>query len=243
MAEASLARPHQAFLEAKVFKGLSPKAISSIAQKFSPRTIERDEFLFHESEPAHTYYLIGEGQVKILQTSSEGFDVILHVLGLGDLIGALPTLGEGTYPASAQGLSDVRAFAIPATEFEGILQRHSIVAINLLRFAAGVIQHSHKRLREMATERVERRLARVLSRLSNQLGRKTRDEILIDAPLTRQDLAEMTGTSPFTVSRTLKMWERQGILRSKREQVIISDQQALASIGDDLSLQDEADQD
>jgi CRP-like cAMP-binding protein len=83
-------------------------------------------------------------------------------------------------------------------------------------------------------------LGRALSRLANQLGRKTRDEILIDAPITRQDLAEMTGTSPFAVSRTLRTWELQGFLRSKREQVIISDPRALACIGDDLPAQDKA---
>ena len=86
----------------------------------------------------------------------------------------------------------------------------------------------------MATERVEQRIARTLARLANQIGRQTETGILIDAPLTRQDLAEMTGTTLFTVSRTLKAWERDGILEVGREKVTIADPHRLVVLGEDL---------
>lgn len=228
------AQVHPAFAQAKVLAGLDPGALEEVASRFQPRRYARDAFLFHEDEPAVTYYIVGEGQVKILQTSAEGLEVILHVLGPGDMLGALPTLGEGTYPATAQAMTDVLAFAIAAREFEALMERHPRIAINLLRFAAGVIQAAHRRLREMATERVERRIARTLSRLAAQMGERTPEGIRINAPLSRQDLAEMTGTTLFTVSRTLKAWERQGLLRARREEVVILDPHGLIALAEDL---------
>lgn len=229
---------HPSYSHAQLFSDLTEPDLKKAAAHFSTREFERGSFLFLEGEPAQTYYIILEGQVKILQTSVEGFEVIMHVLGPGELIGALPTLGEGDYPASAQAMTDLVAGAISASEFEGLLESHPSIVRNLLRFATRVIQASHRRLRELATERVERRIARTLSRLAGQLGRKSETGIRIDAPLSRQDLAEMTGTTVYTVSRTLKEWERQGVLLAGREEVVITDPHRLIAIGEDLPPKD-----
>ncbi|HLF29060.1 MAG TPA: Crp/Fnr family transcriptional regulator [Anaerolineae bacterium] len=229
---------HPVFNQAEVFRGLAAAQLAEIAARFSARTFERGALLFLEGDPAQTYYLIAAGQLKILQTSAEGNEVILHLLGPGELVGALPTLGEGAYPASASALSDVTVFAISAADFEGILSRYPAVARNLLRFAARQLQATHHRLRELATERVERRIARTLSRLAAQIGRRESEGIVLDTPLSRQSLAELTGTTLFTASRVLKEWERRGILRVGREQVTILQPHALTVIAEDLPLLD-----
>jgi CRP-like cAMP-binding protein len=131
-------------------------------------------------------------------------------------------------------LDDVMALAITPRDFEDLLVQHPRVAINLLHFAAGKLRAVHSRLRELSTERAERRVARTISRLAAQIGRRTGDGVLLDAPLTRQTLAELSGTSLFTVSRTLKEWERQGLLLIGRERVVVVDTHALATLADDL---------
>ncbi|HET7011198.1 MAG TPA: Crp/Fnr family transcriptional regulator [Anaerolineales bacterium] len=225
---------HPAFRDARILAGLTRDEIHEVARAFRPRTFTRGETLFHEGHRAATYYLIAKGQVKILQTTAEGFEVILHIFGEGELVGALPNLGEGTYPATAAALGDVEAFSISSGAFDSILERFPPIAVNMLRFAAGVIQHSHRRLREMATERVEQRIARTLVRLVRQMGVKTDEGILLTAPLSRQDLANLAGTTLFTVSRTLKAWERRGILRTGRGRLTILDPHGLIVIGEDL---------
>ena len=102
----------QAFVQAAVFTGLSEPNLADIARLFKAREFDRDACLVLEGDPALTYYLIGDGQVKIVQTSAEGHEVILHLLGPGELIGALPSLGDGLYPASAFALEHVTA-AVP----------------------------------------------------------------------------------------------------------------------------------
>lgn len=225
---------HQVFRTAWIFNGLSVDATTHIASRFRRREFPKDTFLFHEQEPARTYYLIAEGQVKITQTSASGFQVILHVLGPGDLVGALPTLGEGSYPASAEVISDLTAYSIGASLFDSLLHEYSILALNLLRFTTGKLQATHRRLREMSTERVERRIALTLGRLASQVGNRVEEGILLDAPLSRQDLAEMCGTTLFTVSRTLKNWEREGWIIAGREEIIITRPHSLAMFAEDL---------
>jgi CRP-like cAMP-binding protein len=224
----------KAFTCASVFKGLADESLVDASKRFKRREFDRGDILFIEGEPARTYFIVGEGQVKVFQSSADGLEVILHMLGPGELVGAFPTLGEGAYPASAQAFTDLVAYSISSEAFDSLLGDYPSVAVNLLRFATRVLQASHEKLREMATERVEQRIARTLARLANQIGRQTGTGILIDAPLTRQDLAEMTGTTVFTVSRTLKSWERDGILEVGREKVTIIDPHRLVILGEDL---------
>jgi CRP-like cAMP-binding protein len=224
----------QAFLGAKVFKDLPHEGLIDVTECFKRREFERGDILFIEGQPARTYFIVGEGQVKVFQSSADGLEVILHMLGPGELVGAFPTLGEGAYPASAQAFTDLVAYSISSEAFDAVLDDYPLIAVNLLRFATRVLHASHEKLREMATERVEQRIARTLARLANQIGRPTGKGILIDAPLTRQDLAEMTGTTVFTVSRTLKSWEREGILEVGREKVTIIDPHRLVVLGEDL---------
>ncbi len=227
-------RLHPAFLQVDIFEGLSSFEIEDVSRQFQLKKLDDNTFLFHEEDLASVFYLLLEGQVKIQQTSAEGHDVVLHILGPGNIIGALPTLGEGTYPASALTLGQVLIAFTSAEQFQATLVAHPRVTKNLLRFATRVVQTSHNKIRELSTERVERRIARALSRLASQLGRQTEEGILLDFPLSRQDLAEMTGTTVFTVSRTLKEWERQEILLLGRERIVITAPHQLISIGEDL---------
>jgi len=227
-------RRHPALPQAKIFTGLSDADLRAVASGFQIRTLADDTFLVREGDPARTFYILLSGQVKILQTSAEGFEVILHILGPGDIIGALPTIGEGTYPASALTLGEAQVAGIAAPEFNQLLMRYPLLTKNLLRFATRVVQSSHQKIRELSTERVERRIARALSRLAGQLGHEIEAGILLDFPITRQDLAELTGTTVFTVSRTLNEWERQGILQLGRERIVIVSPHQLIAIGEDL---------
>jgi len=229
-----------AFLSTKIFSDLPQDGLVDVFKRFKKRTYKRGDILFIEGEPAQTYFIVGEGQIKVFQSSADGFEVILHMLGPGELVGAFPTLGKGTYPASAQAFTILVAYSISSESFDVLLDDYPLVAVNLLRFATRVLQASHEKLREMATERVEQRIARTLARLANQIGRQTETGILIDAPLTRQDLAEMTGTTLFTVSRTLKSWERDGILEVGREKVTITDPHRLVVLGEDLPESDQS---
>jgi CRP-like cAMP-binding protein len=219
---------------AELFSDLSPSARRELTPHFRALHHPPQAILFHEGQPATAYHLIGSGKVKVTQTSLDGEEVILHVAERGDIIGALPTPGESTYPASAQALEESVTFSIGSDEFDAILLRHPVVARRLLGFATRQLQLAHRRVREMATERVERRIARTLTRLASQLGKKRGSDVDIDAPLSRQDLAELSGTTLYTVSRTLKEWQRAGLVQARRKRITILDPHGLVTIAEDL---------
>jgi CRP-like cAMP-binding protein len=115
------------------------------------------------------------------------------------------------------------------------MERHPHISINALRVMVMRNQQRQQRYQELLTERVEQRLAQGLLRLADQVGKPEGDSIRIDLPLTRTDLAEYTGTTLYSVSRILRRWEEEGIVRSGRERVSLSDLPALQAIANDTS--------
>ena len=107
-----------------------------------------------------------------------------------------------------------------------------------MRIMAGQIREFQNRVRELSTQRVERRIARTILRLARQSGRKTEQGVLVDLPLSRQDIAEMTGKTLYTVSRVLSDWEKRGLVQSERQQVIITHPHGLVSLAEDIPVGD-----
>lgn len=223
-----------AFQQAELFGGLEAQELAEVASWFKRTQYEADETIFLEGDQASAFHLVAGGKVKVVQTSAEGYEVILHIFEPGGIIGALPTAGEESYPASAIALEPVETYFITAAEFDEMMLTYPRVSRNLLRFATRMLQSAHRRLREMATERVERRVARTLARLTAQLGEEGEGGVTLDAPLSRKDLADMSGTTLFTVSRTLKSWERAGLVKTSRKRITILRPHELIAIAEDL---------
>ena len=225
-----------AFKQAELFSDLEDDELRQVVGYFKSASFGPNETIFLENELANAFHLVAKGKVKVVQTSIEGLEVILHIFEPGGIVGALPTAGQETYPASAITLEEVETFFITHEDFNHLLIQHPTVTRHLLKFAARMLQIAHRRIRELATERVERRIARTLVRLTRQLGHEHDDDdtLVIDAPLSRQDLAELSGTTLYTVSRTLKAWERAGLLHSERKLLKILRPHKLITIAEDL---------
>jgi CRP-like cAMP-binding protein len=229
-----------AFRQAELFSDLEGDELRQVVGYFKAASFGPNETIFLEDEVANAFHLVASGKIKVVQTSIEGLEVILHIFEPGGIVGALPTAGQETYPASAITLEEVDTFFINHEDFNHLLVKHPTVTRRLLKFAARMLQIAHRRIRELATERVERRIARTLVRLTRQLGHEhdADDALVIDAPLSRQDLAELSGTTLYTVSRTLKAWERAGLLLSERKQLKILRPHKLITIAEDLPEKD-----
>jgi CRP-like cAMP-binding protein len=149
-------------------------------------------------------------------------------------MGIIVVLSNTTYPLSAEVVSDCTALRWDYEATVHLMELFPGLALNGLRLVAGRFQELQSRYQELATERVERRVARTLLRLARQTGRRTEEGVLIDLPLSRQDLGEMTGTTLYTVSRILSNWEQQALIQTGRERVIICNPHGLVVIAEDL---------
>jgi CRP/FNR family transcriptional regulator, nitrogen oxide reductase regulator len=161
------------------------------------------ETLFRQGAAAEAFHLIIGGRLKVSQTTSEGQQVIIRYLGPREVAGCVAVCGGIPYPATAEAVEDTWMLSWTRPCIAELADRHPGIAMAAMRIMGGRMTELQERLREMQTEQVERRIAHALGRLVVQAGRRTRDGIEIDFPITRQDLAEMTGTTLHTVSRTL----------------------------------------
>ncbi len=219
--------------QSALFRDLDESQLAHVLEASSRRQFADKTFVFMEEDPATHVYLIARGRVKLTQVSADGQQVLLGYLGKGSEFGVIAALNEITYPVSAQASGDCRALAWERAEMQQLMAEMPAILHNALYIMAGQIRYFQNRIRELSTQRVERRIARTLLRLAQQSGRKVEQGVLIDLPLTRQDLAEMTGTTLFTVSRVLKAWETKGLVQSLRERVIICFPHGLVTIAED----------
>jgi len=219
-----------------LFDGLDDAARQAVIAAGRRVAVPAGGFFFHQGAPATTFYVLLAGRVRLSQVTADGQQVVMHFFGPGDGFAIVAALGHLAYPASAEVLEDAAAIAWDGEAFGALLTTVPGLAANTMRLMSRRMREFQDRMRELATERVERRVARALLRLAGQAGRKTEEGILVDLPLSRQDLAEMAGTTLYTASRTLSEWEARGIVAAGRKRVVIRDPHGLVAIAEDLPV-------
>jgi CRP/FNR family transcriptional regulator, nitrogen oxide reductase regulator len=218
------------------FSGLRPGPLERVCASYAVRQAEEGAYFFHQGGPAEQVCLLAEGKVKMGQLTEDGQQVTLRIIVPGQMFGGMAALGSGgTYPASAQAMDRGIALSWKGGMLGELARTEPALAAKISLLMFDHVQEMQTRVREMATERVERRIARTLLRLAAQAGRREKEGILIDLPLSRQEIAELTGTTLFTVSRMLSEWERRGMITTGRERVVIRDAHALVVIAEDIT--------
>lgn len=219
---------------AELIRDLDSVARAKLWAVASRKTAARQATLFSAGEEARHLFLLVSGRVKLVRSNTEGQEVIMRFVGPGEILGGVAALPRGRYPLSAEVVEDADLVAWSRQALAPVLAAHPALSTALLEAVTRRMGEVQGQLQDVATERVARRVARALLRLAGQLGRKTEEGILIDLPLSRQNLAELTGTTLFTVSRLLSGWEAEGLLEVGRERVVIRAPHGLARIAEDL---------
>jgi CRP-like cAMP-binding protein len=217
-----------------VFQDLNEAELADVGRRASLRRVEKDAFFFFQEDPADAMYVVQDGRVKLIQLSPEGQQIILNVIGPGQLLAVIAMVPGVTYPISAQAATNAAAWKWSHETLIDFMERHPRLALNAMRIMGQHLRDYQDRIRELTLERVERRLARALLRLATQVGRKIEEGVLIDLPISRQELAEISGTTLYTVSRILSEWERQELIDTGRERVLIRFPHGLVRIAEDL---------
>jgi CRP-like cAMP-binding protein len=215
-----------------LFTGLELIVLADALAVSRIRRVQAGGFYFRENDPATHLYVLTEGRLKITQLTPEGHQVIHMLLTGGQPFGGVAALGEGTYPVTAEAVEDCVALSWDARTMTGLMRKYPEIAINTARFLARRFHELQILHRQLMTERVERRVARALLKLADNAGRQAPGGVEIDFPLSRQDLAEMTGTTLFTVSRLLSGWDEKGLIKAERQRVTVLDAAGLLSIAE-----------
>lgn len=221
--------------QADVFKDVEGHDLEAIARLAIVRLVEEGSYFFFQGDPAEYMFIMTHGRAKLCNLTEDGQQVNLRSLFPVQLFGAIGAVSpNATYPACAQALEDSTALAIPSQAFSRLLEKRTHLAFGMMRLMTGYIREMQHRYTELATEKVEKRIAHTLLRLAVQSGRKIEAGVLIDLPFSRQDLAEMSGTTLYTVSRVLSAWEKAGLIATGRELVTLTNPHGLVRIADGL---------
>jgi CRP/FNR family transcriptional regulator, nitrogen oxide reductase regulator len=219
---------------ARLFQGLNEEALESCVA--SALRIEKTpgEIFFQQGDQAKRFFLLCRGRVKVTQITPEGHQVVARYAGQGQMFGCVPMYGGKEYPATATAVTRSTALAWDRATTDRLMGQYPRVAISALQILGDELAEVRLRYQELATERVEQRVARALVRLVRQAGKKVDAGVLIEFPLSRQDLAELTGTTLHTVSRILSGWEDEGVIQSGRRRIVIRKPHRLVSLAEDL---------
>jgi len=204
-----------------VFEGLDADSLDTILAHARSQRVEKDASIFEQDGEAHSFFVLLDGRVRVVKSTADGQQVIVRYIVPGELMGIAQALGRTTYPASAVAVVDCVVLAWPGRLWPEFAAAYPTFGMNTYKVVGSRLNDVQTQVVEMATEQVERRVAHSLLRLIRQSGKKTKDGILIDFPISRQDIAEMTGTTLHTVSRLLTAWEEKGLVRSARQQVTV----------------------
>ncbi len=208
-----------------LFSGLTQTECRDIALAARARMFARDELLFMQGQPVRSLVLIEAGSVKLTQLSPGGSEVILWMNGKGEAVGVQAESATSSHTCSARAMEKSKALVWEYSRLQSVLMEHPQIRKNINQILSNRLQELEERFREIATERVAKRLALTMLRLMKQVGKEQNGGIQIS--LSREELAQMTGTTLFTISRILSKWSEDGFIEPRRESVVIRDAQRL----------------
>ncbi len=203
------------------FSGMSRTALDDMLARAVSFRHAKDTYVFREGEKAQSFYLLLDGYVRVVKITPDGEQVIVRYIANGELLGIAKAIGRDTYPANAVAAVDCVLLAWPSNAWEEIVAAHPGFATNTYAMVGSRLINTQERVVELATERVEQRVANAILGLARTTGRKTDDGILIDFPISRQDISEMTGTTLHTVSRLLSGWDSKGWIKGGRQKITL----------------------
>jgi CRP-like cAMP-binding protein len=214
-----------------LFKGLTQRECGEIASSARTRTFGRNELLYLQGQTARSLVLLQSGSVKHTQLSSGGNEVILRMSGSGDALHVQTESTSCNHTCSARAIEQSSALVWEYARLQALLVQYPQIQNNISRILAVRIQELEERFREVSTEKVAKRLALVLLRLVKRVGKPSSGGIQVS--LSREELAQMTGTTLFTISRVLSRWAQQGFIVPLRNAVLVRDPKRLESVGDE----------
>ena len=218
--------------ELPIFRRVTPEDRQRIADAGEIRDYPRGERIFDEDDPSDYFFVVATGRVKVFKHAPNGQDIILEMMGPGGPLGAVAAYEQKPYPASATAVEDSSLFVIPRRAFFQLLEQHPSLVRGLLGSLSLRLVQLTTRLAELTGGRVETRVARLFLKLSEQIGRQERGGIFVPLPLTRQELADWTGTTIETAIRIMSRWGKDDVIRTEKDGFVVIDRKTLEQIAE-----------
>ncbi len=225
---------HLALLKnSTLFQEISDSELETICKVGVLEKFSQDSYIFHQDESANTISILVRGIVHLSQLTIKGQQVIMHYLSPGDEIGILALFPDQAYPVTAVSATDCLLLSWSNTTLAALINQFPRLALNALQMMTKRFVVLQNQYRQLATERAEQRIARTLLKIAHKSGKCDVQGIWLSPPPSRQQVAEMTGTTLYTVSRICSKWEKDGVIGTNRRWLHIKKYDMLKAISDD----------
>lgn len=211
-----------------IFEELAPADLAAISQVTIERRYKKNMIIFMEGEPGEGFHYVKSGKVKIIKMAQDGREHIINILGPGEVFAEVLLFNRGPYPATSVALEDSVIGIIKNSDLENVVAGNARIALHIIRVMSKKLLHAQMKIKTLALSDTLARTAQILTRLSQQYGRPVAGGIQIDIDMTRQDLANLIGTTRETVSRVLSSMKKDKVIDFSDQQIIIIDEKRLA---------------
>ncbi|MBI4378274.1 MAG: Crp/Fnr family transcriptional regulator [Nitrospinae bacterium] len=208
------------------FKSFTEEEIEKLSNLFIEEKYDKDKYIWREGEACRYVYFVYKGRIKRIKHSPSGRDIIVDILQPGNIFGLMAFLSEEPFPVSAIACEPSIILKIAIGHFLNLEKKFPGLTSSMAKTLAIRLMKASEIIQTVAVEKVEVRIARVLLKLFNEQTFKGRDPISI----TRQELADMVGTTVETSIRTISKFKRKGLITSKRGKIWIKNIPALEKI-------------
>lgn len=231
-AEARAERVKDAIASVAMFRGLTPEVQRQLASLATVRDFARGDHLWRGGDPSDQFTIVLKGRVKIVRELEQG-DVIYEIFGEGEPVGAIAVYNYIPYPASAVALEPVSLLCLPRRDYFELLDRYPEFARGIIRELTRLVLALTRKLDEMRGQKVDVRIAQLFLTLAERMGRETKEGVEIPIHLSRQEVADLVGTTAETAIRILSRWGREGVLVSGEKRFVVPSRDALRAIAED----------
>lgn len=220
-----------------LFCRLSKDELQSVISMARRQCFGSRQRIFREGDPSSGIFLLASGRVKLTRLSRKGDQVLLRVVDQHEVVGQLGLSAGSWHTLTAETMEPSLVLTWGIQVFEALCERMPALANNSLHIVANSQRLLEERFLEQITAPTPARLARLLVRLVEKRGGSIHKPARIEGFL-RQELAQMIGTTIFTVSRLLCHWEKLGILKPQRETVVIKSPRRLIQFAEAIWTDD-----
>lgn len=220
------ARPLQtksdAIAKIPFFQSLSKENLDKIEPYFQEYRFTRGQYLFWEGDPANKIFVIKSGRVRLLKTSASGKEMVLEVMVPGQICGGATLFGD-THRSGGQAVEPTVVYGMTRESYDRLLAKYPEIARGIIRYLGGKLMDAHDVIISLVSSKVESRIAAVIVRLCENHGSHTDDGILINIRLTRQDIADIVGSTVETTIRIISRFQKEGILATIKGRLLVKD--------------------
>jgi CRP-like cAMP-binding protein len=215
------------------FSSLSEVAQREISRLFMEEKFQKDDYVFFEGDLPEWLFIVNEGRVKLVKHSDTGKDVILQIFVPGDMFGEVSLFDRKPYSSSAQVMENSIILKLSRKDFLLFFGRHPFVATEMIAELGRQLREAHATIKSLAVDRVEQRIASILLKLAHKLGSQEHGGVMLNLSLTRQDLADMAGTTVETTIRVMSRFTKTKVIKPVNGKILILDSKYLQRIAED----------